>query len=62
MQLEEKECAVMQIQYLDEKTYWLNRSVFIVMDETLDWVHVYLNKVCGKYPHINCSCRKVKYA
>ena len=59
--LEEKECSVMQVQCLDSKQYWAKRSVFIVMDSTLDWVHVYLNKVCGKQPHINCSCRKVKY-
>lgn len=59
--LEEKECSVMQIQFLDEKTYWTKRNIYLVMDDDLDWVHVYLKKVCGKSPHINCSCKKVKY-
>ena len=57
----DNECAVMQIQVLDKNTYWSKRTIFINMDNDLDWVHVYLKKVCGKFPYINCSCRKVKY-
>ena len=59
--MEEKECSVMQIQILDEKTYWTKQSVFIVMDNELDWVHAYLNMVCGKYPNILPTCKKVRY-
>lgn len=59
--LEEKESSVMQVQLLDESTYWAKHSVFLVMENELDWLHVYLKLVCGKYPHVNCSCRKVKY-
>lgn len=59
--LNEKECSVMQIQILDEKTYWTKRNVYLVMDDKLDWLRVFVKKVCGKNPNINCSCKKVKY-
>lgn len=58
---EEKETSIMQIQLLDEETYWMKRSVFLVMDSELDWVHAYWNKVCGKYPNLNATIRKVKH-
>lgn len=59
--IEEKECSVMQIQILDERTCWTKHSVFLVMDNALDWTYVYLNKICGKYPNILPTCKKVKY-
>lgn len=58
---EEKESLVMQIQILDEDSYWTRRTVFLVMDDKLDWEHAYLNKVCGKYSKIFPTCKKVKY-
>lgn len=58
---EEKECSVMQIQILDNETYWVKRTIFLVMDWDLDWLNVYMQKICGKFPNIHCTCRMVKY-
>lgn len=58
---EEKECSVMQIQILDSKGYCVKHSVFLVMDWDLDWLNVYLKKVCGKQPNVLCTCKRVKY-
>ena len=59
--IEECESSVMQIQILDEQSRWTGRSVFLIMDDELDWLHIYLKTVCGKAPNVNCSCKKVKY-
>lgn len=60
--IEEYESSVMQIQILDEQNCWTGRSIFLIMDDELDWLHVYLKTfLYGKVPNVNCSCKKVKY-
>lgn len=59
--IEEHESSVMQIQILDEQNCWVVRSVFLIMDDELDWIHVYLKTFYDKVPNVNCSCKKVKY-
>lgn len=58
---DEKEAKVMQLQLLDENKYWLRHSVFLNMDVGSKWAKVYMEKVCGRYPNLLCTIKKVKY-
>lgn len=59
--IEEHESSVMQIQILDEAENKVVESIFLIMDDELDWLHMYLKTFYGKVPNVNCSCKKVKY-
>lgn len=59
--IEEHESSVMQIQILDEDGSKVVESVFLIMDDELDWLHMYLKTFYGKVPNVNCSCKRVKY-
>lgn len=54
-------CSVMQIQVLDEKTYWLRRNIYLNMDENFCKG---LQKVCNDKtaPRTYSTVKEVLYA